>query len=191
MTVPSMPVLEEISDHESSWRLRLLEESDAEGLYATVAANREHLARWLPWAAGQTLEGTLAFIRSTRRQLANNDGFQTAIVEDGRIIGMVGFHGVSWARRSTSIGYWLAEGAQRRGIMTSAVRALAHHAFTVWQLNRVEIRAAVGNKRSRLIPERLGFRREGVLPKAELVGDRYVDHVVYAMLAGDWRSDSD
>ena len=183
-----MPVPEEISDRDSSWRLRILEESDAEGLYATVDANRDHLTRWLPWAAGQTLDGTRAFIRGTRRQLANNDGFQTAIVEDGRIIGMVGFHGVSWEHRSTSIGYWLAEAAQRRGIMTRAVRALVDHAFTVWQLNRVEIRAAVDNRRSRSIPERLGFRQEGVLRKAELVGDRYVDHVVYAKLAGEGRS---
>ena len=140
-----MPTPEGISDHDPRWRLRLLDESDAEDLYAAVDANRDHLARWLPWAAGQTLEGTLAFIRSTRRQLATNDGFQTAIVEDGRIIGMVGFHGVSWDHRSATIGYWLAEAAQGRGIMTRAVRALANYAFTVWELNRVEIRAAVDN----------------------------------------------
>ena len=58
-------------------------------------------------------------------------------------------------------------------------------------LNRVEIRAAVGNERSRSIPERLGFRQEGVLRKAELVGDRYVDHAVYATLASEWRSAND
>ncbi len=190
MSVPSIPTPEGIFDQDPGWRLRLLEETDAEDLYATVDANRDHLARWMPWAAGQTLEGTLGFIRSTRRQLASNDGFQTAIVEDGRIIGMVGFHGVSWDRRSTSIGYWLAEAAQGRGIMTRAVRALADYAFTVWELDRIEIRAAVDNKRSRSIPERLGFRQEGVLRKAELVGDRYVDHAVYATLASEWGSDT-
>ena len=186
-----MPTPEGISDHDPRWRLRLLDESDAEDLYAAVDANRDHLARWLPWASGQTLEGTLAFIRSTRRQLASNDGFQAAIVEDGRIIGMVGFHGVSWDHRSATIGYWLAEAAQGRGIMTRAVRALANYAFTVWELNRVEIRAAVDNERSRSIPERLGFRQEGVLRKAELVGDRYVDHAVYATLASEWHSAND
>jgi ribosomal-protein-serine acetyltransferase len=190
VTVPSMPVPEQIPSHGPGWRLRLLEESDAEALYAVVDANRHYLARWLPWAAGQTLEGTVTFIRATRRQLANDDGFQSAIVEDDRIIGMVGFHAVSWQQRSTSIGYWLAESAQGRGIMTNAVRALTDHALTVWRLNRVEIRAAVENERSRSIPERLGFRQEGILTRAELVGDRYVDHVVYAILASEWRADS-
>jgi ribosomal-protein-serine acetyltransferase len=186
VTIRSVPGSEGISDHHPRFRLRILEDSDAEDLYSVVDANRDHLARWLPWAAGQTLEDTLTFIRSTRVQLANNDGFQTAIVDDGRIIGMVGFHGVSWGHRSTTIGYWLAEAAQGRGTMTRAVRALADHAFTVWQLNRIEIRAGVDNRRSRSIPERLGFRQEGVLRKAELVGNRYVDHVVYATLASDW-----
>jgi len=162
--------------------LRLLEESDAQELYAVIQANRDRLARWMPWAAGQTFEDTLAFIQRTREQLANNDGFQTAVIEDGRIVGMVGFHAVSWDHRSTSIGYWLAEAAQGRGTMTRAVQTLLDHAFGVWQLHRVEIRAAVNNTRSRAIPERLGFNQEGVLRAAERIGKRYTDQVVYAML---------
>jgi ribosomal-protein-serine acetyltransferase len=166
--------------------LRPLEESDAQELYAIIEVNRDYLARWMPWAAGQTLQDTLTFIQRTREQPTSNDGFQTAIVEDDRIIGVVGFHGVSWEHRSTSIGYWLAESAQGRGTMTDAVEMLVEHALRTWQLQRVEIRAAIENTRSRAIPERLGFTREGLAHKAERIGGRYVDQVVYAMLAGDW-----
>ena len=169
-------------------QLRLLEESDAEELYVLIHANRDHLARWMPWAARQTLADTSAFIERTRDQLAGNDGFQTAIVEDRRIVGVIGFHAVSWEHRSTSIGYWLAESAQGRGTMTSAVRALLDHAFGIWRLHRVEIRAALDNTRSRAIPERLGFNQEGILRDAERVGARHVDQVVYAILAGDPRA---
>jgi ribosomal-protein-serine acetyltransferase len=102
---------------------------------------------------------------------------------------VIGYHGVSWRDRSTSIGYWLIERAQGRGTMTRAVRALTDHAFNVWQLNRIEIRAGVENARSRAIPERLGFRQEGVLHAAEFVGGRYIDQVVYAMVSSEWRSD--
>lgn len=165
--------------------LRLLEESDAQELHALIETNRDHLARWMPWAAGQTLGDTLTFIRRTREQLANNDGFQTAVIEDGRIAGVVGFHGVSWEHRSTSIGYWLAESAQGRGTMTRSVRALVEHALTRWRLNRVEIRAAVANTQSRAISERLGLTQEGVARGAERIGERYVDLVIYAMLAGE------
>lgn len=171
--------------HDGYW-LRLLEEADGQGLYALIDANREHLAQWMPWAAGQTLADTLAFIRRTREQLASNDGFQTAIVENGRIAGVVGFHGVSWQHRSTSIGYWLAAFAQGRGIMTRAVSSLVDHAFGTWGLHRVEIRAAVDNTRSCAIPERLGFTREGVAREPERIGKRYVDQVVYSLLADEW-----
>ena len=166
--------------------LRLLEEADANELYAVVDENRQYLARWMPWAANQTLEGTLEFIRDSRKQLADNQGFVVAIVDDGRIVGTLGFHRVDWENRSTGIGYWIAESRQGRGIDTQSVRALTDHAFSTWQLTRVEIRAGIGNERSRAIATRLGFNQEGVLREAERVGDRYVDHVVYAMLAADW-----
>ncbi len=69
--------------------------------------------------------------------------------------------------------------------MTAAVRLLVDHALTVWQLNRVEIHAVTGNRRSRAIPERLGFREEGTLRQAQLVNGRYLDCVVYSALAAD------
>lgn len=166
--------------------LRLLEEADARDLHELIEANRTHLARWLPWAAGQTFEDTLDFIRGTRTQLTGNDGFQTAIVIEGAIAGVIGYVGVDWGNRSTRIGYWLNERQQGKGTMTAAVRLLADHALSVWQLNRVEIIVATGNRRSRAIPERLGFREEGILRQFQLVDGRYLDCVSYSMLAADW-----
>jgi ribosomal-protein-serine acetyltransferase len=167
-------------------QLRLPEESDAEELYAVISANRAYLSQWMPWAPGQTLDGTLEFIRTSRKQVADNQGFQTFIVQDGAIVGVLGFHSIDWGNRSTTIGYWIAERAQGSGTVTRAVTALTEHAFSVWRLNRVEIRAGVGNARSRAIPRRLGFADEGVSRQSERLGDRYVDHAVYSMLAQDW-----
>ncbi len=166
--------------------LRLLEESDLQELYSVIETNRDRLARWMPWAAAQTIDDTLIFIRGTREQLARNDGFQTAVIDDGQIVGIVGFHGIAWQHRSTSIGYWLAGSAQGHGTMTNAVRALVDHAFGTWRLHRVQIRAGIDNPRSRAIPERLGFTQEGVARAAERVGGRYIDQVIYATLATDW-----
>ncbi len=173
----------ELGDGQS---LRLLVAPDARELYEVVASNRAFLSQWLPWPPIQTREGIREFIAASDKQLRANQGFQAAIIDRGRIVGVIGFHRLDWENRCTSIGYWLAEDAQGRGAVTRAVRVLLDHAFGVWNLNRVEIRAAVGNLRSRAIAERLGFIEEGVLREAELVGDRSVDHVVYAMLARDW-----
>jgi ribosomal-protein-serine acetyltransferase len=166
--------------------LRPLDDSDAPELYALIEANRAHLARWMPWAAEQTAAQTLEFIRTTGRQLATDDGFQAVLTAGGRLVGVAGLRTIDWPNRATSIGYWLAETEQGRGTMTSAVRALVAHALGTRQLNRVEIRAAVENLRSRAIPERLGFRHEGTLRQVERIGESYRDQAVYAMLAVDW-----
>jgi ribosomal-protein-serine acetyltransferase len=171
-------------------RLRPLEESDADELVRLVDANREHLRPWMTWvdATSNTREERLAYIRRTRRQLAEDDGFQTAILDGDEIIGIVGFHGIDWRSRSTSIGYWLAADRQGKGTMTEAVRALTTHAFRGWGLHRVEIRVATGNERSAAIPLRLGFVEEGVLREAERHGDHFKDLRVYSMLAADWET---
>jgi ribosomal-protein-serine acetyltransferase len=167
-------------------RLRRLAESDAAELYALIATNRDHLARWMPWAADETERSTLDFIRLTHRQIADNDGIRTAVIVDGQIAGVVGVHGISWTHATTSIGYWLAENFQGRGAMTAAVRAYTDHAFHVWSLNRMELRCSVENARSGAIAQRLGFHREGVLRQAETVGGRRHDVSVYSMLAAEW-----
>jgi ribosomal-protein-serine acetyltransferase len=178
--------LTELSPQLEALGLRSLTAADAPELQAVVEANRDYLARWVPWAATQQLADSEKFIAETQDQLARNDGFQVCIAPKGRIVGMVGFHSVSWANRSTSIGYWLAEDQQGRGVMTIAVRALVDHAFGEWRLHRIEIHCAPANHRSRAIPERLGFREEGTLRETERIGDRYLDGVVYGLLESEW-----
>jgi ribosomal-protein-serine acetyltransferase len=170
---------------EECW-LQPLEESDASELHELIDVNRAYLGRWMGWAQAQSLDDTLGFIRATRQQLADNDGFQAAILSGGEIIGVVGFHGVDWSARATSLGYWLDEQHQGHGTITRAVGALVDHAFHAWRLDRVEIRVALENHRSRAIPGRLGFREEGVIRNAERIGERCLDSVVYVVLARDW-----
>jgi ribosomal-protein-serine acetyltransferase len=166
--------------------VRPLQHEDADELHALVERNREHLARWMPWAADQDRVGTERFLAEVEEQYARDDGFQAAIEPEGEILGVVGFHAIDRLNRNTSLGYWLAVEAQGRGTMTTVVSALLDHAFYEWELHRVEIHCAPENTRSRAIPERLGFREEALLRETELVGDRYLDSVVYGLLETEW-----
>jgi ribosomal-protein-serine acetyltransferase len=171
--------------------LRPIEEADADELYQRIEANREMLAEWMPWAPDATPHTTREFIRSSRRQLADNEGFQAVIVQDGRIVGSIGFPRLSWVDKWCEIGYWLGREAHGQGTVTLAARALTDHALRVWKLNRVAIRAAVDNVRSRAVAERLGFTFEGVQRQVERHPDgRYVDIAVYSMLAAEWAAAS-
>jgi ribosomal-protein-serine acetyltransferase len=168
--------------------LRLPEERSAEEAAALVRQNLKHLSEWMKWPHDNfSVEDALDFVRRNRRDFAENKGYGVHIIYRGRHAGNVGYNKLDWENRSTEIGYWLAAPFQGKGIMTRATRALVGYAFGELGLNRVGIRCAVGNAKSRAVPERLGFRQEGVLRQAELLHDRFLDLVVYAMLAEEWR----
>jgi ribosomal-protein-serine acetyltransferase len=168
--------------------LRPYTEDDAAELTAVVAENRDHLARWLPWAATYGHQDSLDYIARARAQIEAGEGFEAAIVVGGELVGGAGLHSIDRIDHSTSIGYWLAAGAQGSGLMTATVRALLDHAFGARDLHRVVIEAVLGNARSRAIPERLGFTEEGVLREAKRLRGRYEDAALYAMLAPEWRA---
>jgi ribosomal-protein-serine acetyltransferase len=115
-----------------------------------------------------------------------NLGFQCGIWFRGEFSGIIGYHGFDWMNRSVEIGYWLGEKFQGHGIMTKSCRTLVDYAFFEYNLNRVQIRCAIGNKKSIAIIERLGFIKEGCTRQAELLYDHYVDLFVYGMTADMW-----
>lgn len=167
--------------------LRLLDESVADDLFALTDRNRAYLREWMPWIdATKSADDTKKFIRASMEQYARNDGFNAAIRYKGAVAGCIGYHRIDWGNRATSLGYWVSADLQGRGLATRATKALVDHALRELQLNRVEIRCATGNAKSRRIPEKLGFREEGVARQAEWLHDHFVDLAVYGMLAAEW-----
>ncbi len=167
--------------------LRQLAAGDAVELFDLTDANRARLRQWMPWLDGtKSAADTAAFIQSALRQHEAGQGFTSGILVDGVIGGVIGYHEISRANRRTSLGYWLAAAHEGHGIVTRACRALVQHAFTELDLNRIEIRCAGGNVRSCAVPERLGFRREGLLREAEWLYDHFVDHVVFGLVRSEW-----
>ena len=168
--------------------LCLLSDDDAQALFDLTDQNREHLRQWLIWVDNiETISDARRYIRSSLGQLVDDNGFQTGIWYRGTLSGIIGYQSVDWVHRSTTLGYWVGASCQGKGLVTKACSALVDWAFREWRLNRVEIRCATGNDRSRAIPERLGFTQEGSLREAEWLYDHFVDLAVYGMLADEWR----
>ena len=166
--------------------LRLIERQHAGQLLKLLDSNREYLRAWLPWVDLLRQGGDVEkAITVWLQQYANNRGFWAGIWFKGRLCGTINHVTVDWANRSTILGYWLDAAHQGQGIMTASCRAMVIHGFGVWNLNRVGIECATENTRSCAIPERLGFKREGILRNVEWLNDHYVDHVVYGFLRSD------
>ncbi|MFN4244105.1 MAG: GNAT family N-acetyltransferase [Tepidisphaerales bacterium] len=167
--------------------IRPIAPGDIEPLHALVCANRERLRPWFNWLKDDhQLADTAGFVEHCLRRADNNDGVECVFVVSGRLAGVVGYHPVCWPHRRTAIGYWIDTGHEGRGLVTRAVAALLDHAFDRWGLHRIEITADVNNRRSRAVPERLGFTFEGVRKDYMYRHGRFHDEAVYVMLAPDW-----
>ncbi|MDO9396222.1 MAG: GNAT family protein, partial [Herbiconiux sp.] len=84
------------------------------------------------------------------------------------------------ASGSGELGYWIDQAAEGRGIITRAAAALVDHATSLG-LEQIDIRAAVANRRSRAVAERLGFTLDRTVPGGLPVGDRRLDLAVYTL----------
>ena len=168
--------------------LKLVEVRDSERIFELTDTSRDYLKEWLPWLDyTKTVEDSRDFIRMSRKNYADNKTLNTAIVYQDEIVGMAGFNELGWVNKTAKIGYWLGQEYQGHGIMTRVAEALTDISFGHFGMNRTEIRVATGNVKSRGIPERLGYTEEGTLRQVEWLYDHYVDHVVYGMLASEWK----
>ncbi|WP_113930068.1 GNAT family protein [Bacillus sp. P14.5] len=168
--------------------LKLPELKDAEEFFALTDSSRDYLREWLPWLDGtKSPEDTKEFIQYSLKNYAQQKSLTALILFKGEIAGTAGFNQIDRSNGIAYIGYWLGQGFQGLGIMTRVVESLIDHAFSELEMNKVEIRAAVENRKSRGIPERLGFVKEGRIRCAEKLYGKYVDHEVYGLLLEEWK----
>ncbi len=164
---------------------RPLRRTDAPDVHALIVANRAHLDRWLRWSSAiVSLEDAQVLIASFEDKLAEGDGFHAGIWVDGALAGGVVCWYVHRQNRNAEMGYWLGERFLGRGLATRAATEALAHLFAAG-LHRVEMQCAVENAASRAIPERLGFRMEGVRRESHWITSRFLDHCVYGKLARD------
>ena len=169
--------------------LEFLEEIHAESLLNLVNANRSYLREWLPWVDQmQTIANFAYYISETKRRAAEKTDFGYAIIIDKNIAGRIGLHHINQQNKIGEIGYWLADGLQGRGIITKCCTAIINHGFTQLELNRIEIKCATGNNKSRAVAEKLKFKQEGILKQAERLNGKFIDLYLYAMLKEEWKN---
>jgi ribosomal-protein-serine acetyltransferase len=180
-----MTPLELIVDSEIT--LKTWDIAAAPQLFALVDSNREHLSPWLPWVPFvKEVSDSEKFIRESLQNWKKESALELGIWYQEKLAGCLGLHALDRLHNHTSVGYWLGEKYEGNGIMTRSVQNLTQWCFENQHFNRVEIRAAVENIKSRAIPTRLGFVEEGILRQSELVQGKYLDILVFSILKQDW-----
>jgi RimJ/RimL family protein N-acetyltransferase len=142
-------------------RLRRWRAADAAALHRVVNDSLDHLAAWLPWAAGGYSEAdAVEFLRSSHNEWRDGEAFNYAsVTADNEIVGSCGLMS-RIGPDGLEIGYWIGKRYTGRGLATRAAALLTDEAFRIGAV-RVEIKHLPGNLRSGAVPRRLGFTSIG------------------------------
>jgi RimJ/RimL family protein N-acetyltransferase len=160
-------------------RLRSIEPEDAGRLNPMF--NDPAVLAGLTMAMPQASSGFHEWHEAVRRR----DDEIELIIEtlEGEAIGACGVRGLNERNRAGNLGIWIARPYWGRGFGTDAVRTLCRFAFRHMNLQRVDLHVYANNLRGRRAYEKVGFRLEGTLRRAQFVSGEYVDELVMGLLA--------
>lgn len=167
--------------------LRDLRASDAPSLFALLTT--EEVARFIS-PPPTTVEGFERFIAWTHREreagkyacfAVTLKGYDTAIgIFQVRDLG-TGFDVAEW-------GFAIGSEFWGTGVFENGAKLVLEFAFNTIGVRRLEARAAVQNGRGHGALMKVGAVQEGVLRKSFEKNGQYLDQVLFAILAKDWRA---
>lgn len=165
-------------------QLKQIEISDAQDIFNTINTQRDYLGQWLPFVEHtKEVSFTEGFIKSLYEASPENRELIFVIKYKSEFAGIIGFKGTDKANKKTEIGYWLSEPMQKKGIVINSVKFLTNYAFEQLDINRIQIKCAVENHASKNIPQKLGYKLEGIERDGELLtGNVFTDIEVYSLL---------
>lgn len=170
-------------------KLELTSEKHATALYEAVNSNREHLAAFLPWVDNfHSVKDFSEYINNCMQLNLQQQELSFVIILNDKLVGRIGLHYINLQHKNAAIGYWLTRDATGQGIIGRCCKTIIGYGFKELGLHRIEIKAAEKNQRSIAIPEKLGFKKEGILRQAELVNGVFHDLVIYSMLKDEWEN---
>src|SRR5262245_20063447 len=115
--------------------------ADAEALAALYSANRDFLAPWEPFRDDSFFTADAQRMRLQATELERQAGVANrCIIEDGgEMVGMVSLTAIERGPvQAAHLGYWVAKGANGRGVATKAVGEILRIAFGDYALHRVQ-----------------------------------------------------
>ncbi|MEV4096873.1 GNAT family N-acetyltransferase [Streptosporangium saharense] len=165
---------------------RLVSVNDAAALAERLRENRDFLAPWVPARDDDFF--TVAVQRDLlgKALRAHSDGtmLPLAILDDtGALVGRIDISGITrGAFQSGSIGYWVSESHNGRGIATEAVSETKEIAFTELGLHRLQAETLAHNTASQRVLRRNGFLPYGIAPQYLRIAGEWQEHILYQAL---------
>lgn len=164
--------------------LRELRPLDAQ--FIAIAGGDAETQKWLPLPNPYSLDDAHRFIDEFSVSThGSGTGIVFAIEENQVFVGCIDVKRADWLNGNCEIGYWTMPAQRGRGIMSEALKLLAHWVLIEQGFTRVEVRIASQNFASQRVAEKAGFIREGIARKAGRVHAGRVDLIIYSIVSGD------
>lgn len=161
--------------------------ADASALSDLVQDNIGYLNQYLPKVVTlSTVEACADHLRYLVKASKQAELFEWHIFSDDKLCGAIRLNKIEMSNHKASIGYYVGESFQGKGLASASVRAVLGYCFDKLGFNRIELQCTSTNLASQQVAQRLGFTREGMLRQAELLNGAYVDHFVYGLLKQDF-----
>jgi ribosomal-protein-serine acetyltransferase len=155
-------------------------------LFNLIETNRNHLRPWFPWVDRMSKEEDINnFITGSLQRTEAGYEQSFIIFYKSKPAGRIGIYYIDQQNKIGGIGYWLSKECEGLGIIIASIPKLADFGFDQLGLNRIEIKCATSNKRSKAIPEKLHFTYEGILKEAEYINGRFNDLFSFSMIKSD------
>jgi RimJ/RimL family protein N-acetyltransferase len=167
--------------------LRELRMSDAPSLFSLLTT--EEVARFIS-PPPSSVEGFERFIAWTYRQRTAGSYVCFAVTVKGHdtAIGIFQVRQLDGEFTTAEWGFAIGSAFWGTGVFADAADLVLEFTFDTIGVHRLEARSAVQNGRGNGALLKLGATREAVLRKSFRRNGRYLDQVLYTMLADDWRA---
>lgn len=166
---------------------RLVALEDARVIAELITENREFMAPWEPDRGDDyfTVESQRKVIQAGLERKAQGVSLPHVILDErGEVVGRITLNSiVRGPFQSCSVGYWLSQKTNGRGLATAALADMKRIAFAELGLHRVEAGTLKHNVRSQRVLERNGFERFGLAPKYLKIAGEWQDHILYQVLS--------
>ncbi|MGZ4120786.1 MAG: GNAT family N-acetyltransferase [Actinomycetota bacterium] len=171
--------------------IKLLGSEDADRYVEMLLRNRGFLQ---PYDTARpddfwTAETQRNLLEQAAAEAADGTGYAFGIYDlrDGELAGRVALSNVvrkAW--QNTTLGYWVDQARNGRGLATGAARLAVRFAFEDAGLHRVQAGVMPRNAGSIRVLENIGMRYEGLSKRYLLINGVWEDHRIYAITGEEW-----
>lgn len=167
--------------------LREIRRSDAAALVGMLSRHEVSRFIWEPPTSVSVFE---KFIERSRSQRAAGAGVCYVVTIKGfdTAVGLFQIREVAPGFSNAEWGFVIGSDFWGTGIFTEAASLVLEFVFDVLGSHRLEARTATRNGRGHAALRKMGAVQEGVLRKSLLRDGEYLDQVLYAIVADEWRA---